>query len=69
MGLTEDSLLGGFNIRKIEGIRDMNPHSPMPAIGNVNFLGSRQHLPGGAPEMVINSVPTSTTPILKVNVK
>uniref|UniRef100_UPI0018800AB1 type IV secretion protein Rhs n=1 Tax=Xenorhabdus sp. BG5 TaxID=2782014 RepID=UPI0018800AB1 len=69
MGLKTNSLREGFNIRKIEGIRNMNPHSPMPAIGNGNFLGSGQHLPGGAPEMVIDSVPTSTTPILKVNVK
>ncbi|MBE8597841.1 hypothetical protein [Xenorhabdus sp. BG5] len=69
MGLVADSLLKGFNIRKIEGIRDMNPHSPTDLIGNKNFLGLGQHLPGGAPEMVINSIPTSTTPILKVNVQ
>ncbi|MDC9598603.1 hypothetical protein [Xenorhabdus anantnagensis] len=69
IGLTTDSLLGGFNIRKVEGIRNMNPRSPTDITGNKNFLGLGQHLPGGAPEMVINSIPTSATPILKLNVQ
>ncbi|MDE9545336.1 hypothetical protein [Xenorhabdus bovienii] len=69
MGLTPNSLMEGFSVRKVEGIRNMNPRSPMEIVGNEKFLGSGQHLPGGAPEMVINSIPTSTTPILKVNVQ
>ena len=67
MGLFPGSLNEGFNIRKIEGITDMQPRSPLS--GNDYFLGSGQHLPGGAPEMVINSVPTSIPIQLKVNVQ
>ncbi|SET59537.1 hypothetical protein SAMN02583745_02825 [Thorsellia anophelis DSM 18579] len=66
MGLNSGSLNEGFNIRQIEGITDMRPRSPLE--GNDYFLGPRQHLPGGAPEMVINSISTSTPILLKVNV-
>ncbi|TDB43265.1 type IV secretion protein Rhs [Photorhabdus khanii subsp. guanajuatensis] len=66
MGLNLGSLKDGFNIRKIEGITNMQPRSPLS--GNDYFLGPGQHLPGGAPEMVINSVPTSTPVMLRVNV-
>lgn len=67
MGLKPGSLGEGFNIRKIEGISGMSPRSPLE--GNTYFLGPGQYLPGGAPEIVIDSIP-STSPInLKVNVK
>jgi RHS repeat-associated protein len=66
MGLDPGSLQDGFNIRKIEGISGMHPRSPLS--GNSYFLGPGQHLPGGAPEMVINSIPTSTPILLRVNV-
>ncbi|WP_205534255.1 RHS repeat domain-containing protein, partial [Pectobacterium brasiliense] len=66
MGLNPGSLKDGFNVRKIEGITNMQPRSPLG--GNDYFLGPGQHLPGGAPEMVINSVPTSTPVMLRVNV-
>ena len=67
MGLKPDSLSEGFNIRRVEGISEMNPRSPLE--GNQYFLGPGNYLPGGAPEMVINSIPSSTSPMLKVNVK
>ncbi len=70
MGLYKDSLAGGFKVRKISGIRDLEPRSPLS--GNDYFKGPGQHLPGGAPEMVINSQPTTdnsvVNTILKVNV-
>lgn len=47
----------------------VSPRSPTPEAGNEHFLGAGQHLPGGAPEIVIDSVPTSAKPILKVNVE
>ncbi|MEQ9918926.1 type IV secretion protein Rhs [Pectobacterium aroidearum] len=66
MGLNPGSLKDGFNVRKIEGITNMQPRSPLG--GNEHFLNPGQHLPGGAPEMVINSVPTSAPVMLRVNV-
>jgi filamentous hemagglutinin len=46
-----------IKIRQIDGIRDLHPRSTLE--GNEYFLGPGEHLPGGGPEMVINSVPTS----------
>ncbi|EBS7635149.1 DUF4150 domain-containing protein [Salmonella enterica] len=66
MGLYPGSLSDGFNIRKVDGISNMQPRSPLS--GNDYFLGPGQHLPGGAPEMVINSIPTSTPVTIRVNV-
>ncbi|WP_330986329.1 MULTISPECIES: type IV secretion protein Rhs [Enterobacterales] len=66
MGLAPDSLSGGFNIRKIDGISDMQPRSPLG--GNDYFLGPGQHLPGGAPEVVINPVSPSAPVTIGVNV-
>ncbi|HFT7228347.1 RHS repeat-associated core domain-containing protein [Enterobacter chengduensis] len=65
MGLYPGSLSDGFKIRKIDGISNMQPRSPLS--GNDYFLGPGQHLPGGAPEMVINSVPTTTPVTIRVN--
>ena len=56
MGLTPGSLQDGFKVRQVTGITDMMPNSPMS--GNQYFLGAGNHLPGGAPEMVINPIPT-----------
>ncbi|WP_275540918.1 RHS repeat domain-containing protein, partial [Citrobacter europaeus] len=66
MGLYPGSLSDGFNIRRVDGISNMQPRSPLS--GNDYFLGPGQHLPGGAPEMVINSVPTSASVTIRVNV-
>jgi len=70
MGLMKDSLSGGFKIRRITGVRDLSPRSPLE--GNKFFTKPGQHLPGGAPEMVINSQSTTDNSvintILKVNV-
>jgi len=49
----------------------MSPRSPLE--GNQYFLGPGNHLPGGAPEMVIHSIPTVdndvVSTLLKVSVK
>ena len=67
MGLNPGSLSEGFNVREIKGINSMSPRSPLS--GNDYFKGPGQHLPGGAPELVIDSVPTSTPIMLRVKVE
>jgi hypothetical protein len=46
-----------IKIRQIDGIRDLYPRSTLE--GNEYFLGPGEHLPGGGPEMVIDSIPIS----------
>ena len=67
MGLNPGSLGEGFNIRRVDGISNMQPRSPLS--GNDYFLGPGQHLPGGAPELVINSISTSTPVAIGVKIK
>lgn len=55
-GLEPGSLQNGFKVRQVENINARNPRSPMD--GNDYFLGPGNHLPGGAPEMVVDSIPT-----------
>jgi hypothetical protein len=57
LGLEPKSLQNGFRITKVEGIHDMSPRSPLE--GNRFFLGPGKGLPGGAPEIVVDPVPTS----------
>lgn len=57
MGLEPGALSDGFKVREISDIRNLSPSSPLE--GNSYFRGPGQHLPGGAPEMVIRSVPTT----------
>lgn len=59
MGLQSGSLKKGFKLRKVENITGKMPRSPLE--GNEYFLGPGKHLPGGAPEMVIESIPTKNT--------
>lgn len=62
-GLEPGSLQKGFKIREVDNIVDRMPRSPME--GNDYFLGPGNHLPGGAPEMVIESIPTKDVPGVK----
>jgi RHS repeat-associated protein len=55
-GLEPDSLQEGFKVRQVDDLLKRNPRSPME--GYRFFLGAGNHLPGGAPEMVIDSIPT-----------
>jgi len=70
-GLEPGSLQGGFKIRQVDNIVDQAPRSPLE--GNKYFRGPGQHLPGGAPEMVIDSISTTDSntvkTLLEVNVK
>lgn len=59
-GLNPGSLKDGFKVRRIEGLGDRSPRSPLT--GNGLFQGGGQHLPGGAPEIVIDSIPTAPSP-------
>nr|WP_174248212.1 RHS repeat-associated core domain-containing protein [Pseudomonas chlororaphis] len=59
-GLEQGSLQNGFKIRKVDGIKERMPRSPLA--GNDKFEGPGNHLPGGAPEMVIDSIPTTDAP-------
>ncbi len=56
MGLQPGSMGNGFKVRQVDGITEMSPNSPLQ--GNEYFQGAGQHLPGGGPEMVIESIPT-----------
>ncbi|WOX04034.1 hypothetical protein [Microbulbifer pacificus] len=56
-GLTPGTLNDGFKVRKIENVIDRMSRSPLE--GNEYFLGPGNHLPGGAPEIVIDSIPTT----------
>lgn len=56
MGLQPGSMANGFKVRQVDGINEMSPNSPLQ--GNEYFQGAGQHLPGGGPEMVIESIPT-----------
>ncbi|WP_199775594.1 hypothetical protein [Microbulbifer pacificus] len=58
-GLEKGTLEEGFKIRQVDNIIDRMTRSPME--GNQFFLGPGNHLPGGAPEMVIDSIPTIDT--------
>ena len=58
-GLERGALQEGFKIRQVDNIVNQMTRSPME--GNQYFLGAGNHLPGGAPEMVINSISTVDT--------
>ncbi len=62
-GLEPKSLDGGFKIREVTNIQAMAPRSPLE--GNRFFEGPGMHLPGGAPELVIDSIPTIDVPQVK----
>lgn len=70
MGLVPGTLQDGFKVRQITGIRDLEPVSPME--GNQYFQGPGNHLPSGAPELVVKSISTvdtsNVTTVLKVKV-
>ncbi|MBP7546527.1 MAG: hypothetical protein KA754_01090 [Corallincola sp.] len=70
-GLEHGALQEGFKIRQVDNIRERMTRSPLE--GNQYFLGPGNHLPGGAPEMVIDSIPTvdsnGVTTLLEVIVK
>lgn len=69
-GLVPGSLQNGFNVRKVTGLSNGAPRSPLE--GNQFFLGPGNHLPSGAPEMIVKSIPTTdnafTTTLLEVKV-
>lgn len=67
MGLVSGTLQGGFKVRQVTDIREMLPMSPLE--GNQHFLGAGNHLPGGAPEMVISSIPTIDSSLVKTILK
>ena len=58
-GLERGALQEGFKIRQVDNVVDRMTRSPME--GNQYFLGPGNHLPGGAPEMVIDPIPTVDT--------
>jgi filamentous hemagglutinin len=56
LGLEPGALAFGFRITEVRGISGMHPRSPLA--GNQYFRGPGNGLPGGGPEMVIDSIPT-----------
>jgi hypothetical protein len=67
MGLVPGALQDGFKVRQVTGVRNLQPLSPME--GNQYFQGAGNHLPGGAPEMVINSIPTVDNSVVNTILK
>lgn len=67
IGLVPGTLQDGFKIRQVTGVQNMQPLSPME--GNQYFQGAGNHLPGGAPEMVINSIPTVDNSVVNTILK
>ncbi|WP_400770254.1 hypothetical protein [Methylosinus sporium] len=63
MGLEPGSLAKGFKIRRVEDIANLAPRSPLE--GNSLFLGPGRHLPGGGPEIVVDSIPTTDSATVK----
>jgi hypothetical protein len=63
MGLEPGSLAKGFKIRRVEDIATLAPRSPLE--GNSLFLGPGRHLPGGGPEIVVDSIPTTDSATVK----
>lgn len=60
LGLQEGAISDGFKIRQVDNVTDRNPRSPYEGT-NSNFQGAGEHLPGGGPEAVIDSIPTADT--------
>jgi hypothetical protein len=63
LGLEPGSLQNGFKLRQVTNLMDMAPSSPLE--GNAYFLGPGNHLPGGGPELVIRSIPTTDNTMVK----
>jgi len=72
LGLQKGSIQNGFKIRQIDNIKNQAPRSPLQGT-NSNFTSAGEHLPGGGPEIVIDSIPTSgnktSRVILELDVK
>lgn len=64
MGL---ELSTGFKVRQVNGLQGLGPTSPLKE--NKYFLGAGNHLPGGAPEMVIRSIPKVDNELVKTLLK
>lgn len=64
MGLKPGSMASGFKVRQVDGVAEMSPYSPLQ--GNEYFQGAGKHLPGGGPEMVVESIQTIDSGKVKV---
>ncbi|MCW5590231.1 MAG: hypothetical protein KIT27_11295 [Legionellales bacterium] len=61
LGLEPGTLKEGFRFTRISRIEEMNPRSPLE--GNRFFQGPGVGLPGGGPELVVDSIPTDPWPV------
>lgn len=66
LGLDQGSLDGGFKVREVTNLGEKGARSPLPAAGNAQFTKGGDHLPGGAPELVVDSISTKDTPTSRV---
>ena len=60
LGLKSKSLVDGFRFTRVSSLNELHPRSPLT--GNDFFRGPGKGLPGGGPELVIDSIPTSPWP-------
>ncbi|CAM4396546.1 MAG: hypothetical protein LEGION0398_MBIBDBAK_00198 [Legionellaceae bacterium] len=60
LGLEKETLSEGFRFSRVTNIIELHPRNPI--IGNDLFMGAGKGLPGGGPELVIDSLPTNIWP-------
>lgn len=61
LGLEPGTLREGFRFTKVSRIGEMHPRNPLE--GNRFFMGPGIGLPGGGPELVVDSIPTEPWPV------
>ena len=59
LGLNPGSLEGSNTLSIVSDVADRCPRCPVGDAGNDLFLGAGEGLPGGAPELVIDSIPSN----------
>lgn len=62
LGLKEYSLGRQNELFIVDGIPTRNPRRPLPNDGNKFFLGEGKGLPGGGPEVLVDSIPSRGGP-------
>ncbi len=60
LGLRPKTLTDGFRFTRVSHLNELHPRSPLG--GNYLFLEPGKGLPGGGPELLVDSIPTSPWP-------
>lgn len=65
LGLNSRTLTQGFRLTRIPSLLERAPRSPLG--GNNLFTNPGMGLPGGGPELIIDSVSTDSLPPIRIN--